>query len=187
MDRVDIIDPKSRKRRFAILRRFGANERGSVAVEFVMLIFPFTLLVFAVIETCISFAAQQVMANVTDDVSRSLRTGTLLPANVSAASLRLLICNQISVLVSTGCPGLVIDLNNYATFGAVPTTIPYTATGDLNEAGFTTAAGGSSAIQSLRVFYRWPIMADFMRSRLSTIPGGKTLLISTMTWRNEPF
>lgn len=188
MSLVCIKDPEVHKvRRFGILKRFKADSRGSTAIEFSMLILPFTLLVFAVIETCISFAAQQIMANVTDDISRDIRTGQLKPTAITAASLRTSICDGISVLVSTGCPGLEVDLKAYANFSAVPTTIPYTASGDLNTSGFTTAPGGPQSINSLRVFYRWPIMTDFMRIYLSTIPDGKTLLYATMTWKNEPY
>ena len=72
-------------------------------------------------------------------------------------------------------------------FRDVPTEIPYTPAGDINSSGFAITPGGPSTINSLRVFYRWPIMTDFMRGKLSTLPDGKTLLYSTMTWRNEPF
>lgn len=170
-----------------LIRRFGADRRGSVAIEFVMLILPFTLLVFAVIETCISFAAQQIMANATDDLSRSLRTGKIKPADATPAGIRDAICNEIEVLVSAGCPGLEIDLRAYANFASVPTTIPYTPAGDVDTSGFVIAPGDALTVNSLRVFYRWPIMTDFMRSRLSTLPDGKTLLYSTMTWRNEQY
>ena len=94
---------------------------------------------------------------------------------------------DIDVLVASGCPGLVIDLKTYANFAAVPTTIPYLPNGDINTAGFAVTPGGPLAIESLRVFYRWPVMTDFMRSRLSTLPDGKTLLYSTLTWKNEPY
>jgi Flp pilus assembly protein TadG len=177
----------TRKRRKGVIRRFGADKRGSVAIEFVMLIMPFTLLVFAIIETCISFAGQQIMANITDDLARSLRTGQLRAAEATPVEVRRLICEQIQVLVTSGCPGLLVDLKEYATFSAVPTAIPYTAAGDINTAGFAITPGGASTINSLRVFYRWPIMTDLMRGKLSTLPDGKTLLYSTMTWRNEPF
>jgi Flp pilus assembly protein TadG len=177
----------TKKKRWGVVRRFGADKRGSVAIEFVMLILPFTLLVFAVIETCISFAGQQIMSNITDDLARSLRTGQLRAAQATPTEVRRLVCEQIGVLVTTGCPGLELDLKEYATFSLVPTTIPYTAAGDINTADFAITPGGSSSINSLRVFYRWPIMTDFMRGKLSTLPDGKTLLYSTMTWRNEPF
>jgi hypothetical protein len=54
-----------------------ATKEGSTAIEFTMLAIPFSMLVFAVLESCISFAAQQVMANAADDVARQFRTGQI--------------------------------------------------------------------------------------------------------------
>ena len=177
----------SKAKRFGVIKRFRSDKRGSVAIEFAMLAMPFAMLVFAVLETCISFAAQQVMANATDDIARNLRTGKLKPNAVTSASMFTLVCDNISILVTAGCPELVIDLKQYPTYAAVPKTIPLLANGDLNQAGFTTTPGGPNTINSMRVFYRWPIMTDFMRAYLSSIPNGKTLLYTTMTWKNEGY
>ena len=71
---------KARRPRF--FARFLRDRRGSTAMEFAMLAVPFALLVFAILESCISFAGQEVMANITDDVARQLRTGQLRAADV---------------------------------------------------------------------------------------------------------
>ena len=42
-----------------------------------MIALPFFLLIFAMIEVSLSFTAQQVMANATDDIARQLRTGEI--------------------------------------------------------------------------------------------------------------
>ena len=39
----------------------------------------------------------------------------------------------------------------------------------------------------LRVFYRWPVITDFMSKAMSNLKGGKTLHFATVTWQNEPF
>ena len=66
------------RRRFRIFSRFCRDRDGSTVIEFGMLALPFLLLLFAILETCISFAAQQLMANATDDVARQIRTGHVL-------------------------------------------------------------------------------------------------------------
>jgi Flp pilus assembly protein TadG len=175
------------KKRFALLRRFGMDERGSNAIEFAILIFPFTLMMFAVIETGVSFAAQQILSNATDDVARGLRVNTITQAQATPAAIRDAICDEISILVAAGCPELAIDLREYPSFGAVPLTIPRTGTGDLNTAGFQITPGAGGTINNIRVFYRWTVYADFMRKYLAELPGGKTLLFSTLTWQNEPY
>ncbi|TIV05752.1 MAG: pilus assembly protein, partial [Mesorhizobium sp.] len=92
---------------------FFSDRRGSTAMEFAMLAIPFALLVFAILESCISFAGQEVMANVTDDVARQLRTGQLQRSNVTEASIKQLICSRLEIMVAKDCPGLLVDLREY--------------------------------------------------------------------------
>lgn len=184
-------------KRFRFLRRFVKDERGSNALEFTMLIFPFTLMMFAVIESGISFAAQQIMSNAADDVARGLRVNTLIPSirpdgstptpPEIAAKVKEMICDEISVLVTAGCPGLAIDLRTYAKFEDVPVLLGRKSDGDIELTGFHIVPGGAGDINSIRVAYRWPVIADFMRKYLAELPDGKTLLFSTLTWRNEPY
>ncbi|NWN27536.1 pilus assembly protein, partial [Escherichia marmotae] len=48
--------------------------------------------------------------------------------------------------------------------------------------------GGAGTINQLRIFYRWPILTDLMKTRIASIKSqGKTLLFSTATWQNEPY
>jgi Flp pilus assembly protein TadG len=171
-------------RRF--LKRFIKDERGSAAIEFAMLALPFFALMFAILESGLSFTAHQVMANSVEDLARDLRTGVLKKADASPAVVRARICNDMKVLVTAGCPGLYIDLKSYATYGAVPTTVPYAA-GDLNISGFAITPGDPDTINQLRVFYKWPIYTNYIAKKLADLPNGKTLLFSTLTWRNEYF
>src|SRR5690606_34250060 len=99
------------------LRRFVNNAKGSIAIEFAALAIPFSLLVFAILESCISFAAQQVLSNVADDVARQFRTGQI-KQGISEADFREMICDRLEIIVTDGCPGLEIDLRNFTTFAA---------------------------------------------------------------------
>ena len=168
-------------------RRFTKDRRGSTAIEFVLLIFPFTLMMFAVIETGLSFAAQQVMSNAADDVSRSFRVGELRAETISENDVWGLVCNEMSFLVQGACPGLQVDLQTYDDFSDIPLGIPRDEEGALDTSGFDYTPGGAGSINQIRVFYSWPVYLDFMRKYLSEMPDGKTLLYSTLTWKNEPF
>lgn len=170
-------------------RRFGRDDGGSVVIEFGVLIVPFCLLVFAILESCIAFAAQQVLANATDDVAREFRTGRVKPADVIADPLLVSkkICAKLEVLVSAGCPELEVDLQTFATFKeAADRRVPF-KDGDIDTTDFSIEPGRSGSKNQLRVFYRWPVMTDFMRKSMSNLKGGKTLLYATVTWQNEPF
>jgi Flp pilus assembly protein TadG len=174
-------------RRPSLFARFRTNRRGTVAIEFALIALPFFLMIFAIIEVSLSFAAEEVMANATDDISRQLRTGQLKAADVSGTKLKTLICGKL-LMPAAGCPDLFVDLQTYTAFNKVPLTLPLTSDGDVNSTGFKNAPGNASTINQLRVFYRWPVLTDLMKTRIESIKGqGKTLLFSTATWRNEPY
>ena len=58
-----------------LVRRFFRARGGATAIEFVILALPFSALIFAILESCVSFAAQQLISNATDDIARQIRTG----------------------------------------------------------------------------------------------------------------
>jgi Flp pilus assembly protein TadG len=168
--------------------RFLGNGSGSVAIEFTALAIPFSLLIFAILESCISFAGQQVLANAADHVARQLRTGQIKESAMTEAELRKVICADLSIIVASGCPGLEVDLREYASFeDAAKVRVKLTADQDIDTTGFAVNPGPSMSINMLRVFYRWPVMTDFMRKSMSNLKGGKTLHFATITWQNEPF
>jgi Flp pilus assembly protein TadG len=170
------------------LRRFSRSHEGSTGIEFTMLAIPFSMLVFAILETCISFAAQEVMTNATDDVARQLRTGQLLAKNVTKASLEKAICDRMEIMVAKGCPDLVVDLREFPTFAAAAAVkVKLTSDKDIDTTGFDVKPGKALTKNMLRVFYRWPVITDFMSKAMSNLKGGKTLHFATVTWQNEPF
>lgn len=169
--------------------RFLRNRSGSTAVEFTLLSFPFAVLVFAILESCISFAGQQVMSNATDDIARQLRTGQLKPGpGFDETILKQMICDRLEIIVAEGCPGLEVDLREYDTFEkAAAVRIKLTSDGDLDTSDFDVDPGLSMSKNMLRVFYKWPVITDFMAKLVSNLKGGKTLHFATVTWQNEPF
>ena len=169
--------------------RFTRNRDGSTAIEFTALALPFAALVFAILESCISFAAQEVMANATDDVARRLRTGQLRAAEVTEASLKQAICDRLDIVATQECPSnLLVDLREFPTFADAATVkIKLTADGDIDTTGFDVKPGKSLSKNMLRVFYKWPVITDFMRKAMSNLKGNRTLHFASTTWQNEPF
>ena len=192
-------DSGSPRKRRSILSRFVRDRSGATAIEFTMLAIPFSLLVFAILESCISFAGQQVLANAADDVARQLRTGQIKVAAglepealaVEREELWRKICDRLEIIVAKDCPGLKIDVRKVDTFAeAAALRIVYgTGSGGrtLAESNFTFEPGQAQSKNVLRVFYEWPVITDFMRSRMSNLADGKTLHFATVTWQNEPF
>jgi Flp pilus assembly protein TadG len=183
--------PLAAERYRHLASRFLSDSSGSTAIEFAKLALPFAVLVFAILETCISFAGQQVIANATDNVARQLRTGQIKVADLTEAKLRQLICDQVEVIVAAGCPGLAVDLRSRPTFAELA-ALPMPLKGSGQEREIDTAdikfePGLSMSKNMLRVLYPWPVMTDVMRERMSSLKGYKTLLFATATWQNEPF
>ena len=153
-----------------------------------MLAIPFALLVFAILESCVSFAGQQVLANATDNVARMVRTGQLRSSTLTESQLKTIICAELEVMVSKGCPGLLVDLRSYTTFTeAAKVRVKLTSDGDIDITDFKVQPGKSMSKNMLRVFYKWPVMTDLMRKSMSNLKGNKTLHFATVTWQNEPF
>lgn len=177
---------------------FFSDRRGSTALEFAMLAIPFALLVFAILESCISFAGQEVMANATDDIARQLRTGQLKKADVTDASIKKLICDRLAIMVATNCPGsgsnatLLVDLREYPTFADAAAAGFNIQSGEIvltgtSSTAFTVSPGLAESKNMLRVFYKWPVITDFLAKQMANLNGGKTLHFASVTWQNEPF
>ncbi|WP_411909004.1 MULTISPECIES: TadE/TadG family type IV pilus assembly protein [unclassified Mesorhizobium] len=181
------------KTRVKVRPGFFSDRRGSTAMEFAMLAIPFALLVFAILESCISFAGQEVMANVADDVARQLRTGQLQKTNVTEASIKQLICSRLEIMVAKDCPGLLVDLREYPSFADAATAGFKIVNGDIvlvqgtNSMNFTVSPGLAESINMLRVFYKWPVMTDFLAKSMANLKDGNTLHFASVTWQNEPF
>ncbi|WP_192250118.1 TadE/TadG family type IV pilus assembly protein [Mesorhizobium silamurunense] len=177
---------------------FFSDRRGSTALEFAMLAIPFALLVFAILESCISFAGQEVMANATDDIARQLRTGQLRKANVTEDSIKKLICDRLEIMVATNCPGsgsnasLLVDLREYPTFADAAAAGFNIQSGEIVLTGtssttFTVSPGLAESRNMLRVFYKWPVITDFLAKQMANLKDGRTLHFASVTWQNEPF
>ncbi|TPM39074.1 TadE/TadG family type IV pilus assembly protein [Mesorhizobium sp. B2-3-4] len=172
-------------------RRFLRDRRGSTALEFALLATPFALLVFAILESCISFASQEVMANITDDVARRLRTGQLKAADVAGDNLKNMICDRLEIIVSQDCPNqLSVDLRQYTTFADAALAGFRIQAGNVQltkngaDVPFAVTAGAAESKNMLRVFYKWPVMTDLLAQSMG---GNKTLHFASVTWQNEPF
>lgn len=161
------------------LARFLKNRSGSTAIEFTALALPFSALVFAILESCISFAGQEVLANATDDIARQMRTGQLKPADVNTPEkLHKLLCDRLEVIVAKGCPGLAFDLQQVDTFGEAANK-KWQLPPDL---------GKALTKNILRVTYDWPAITNYTHWLVTDAKRGKsTTHFAMAVWQNEPF
>lgn len=192
---------KARRHLTSLLGRFSRDAKGSTAIEFGMLILPFALLTFAILESCISFAGKQMLANAADDVARQFRTGQWQAPVTAAEKTALqekiftLVCGRMSVIVTENCPGLKIDLRHFDNFTDAAKLgyaiegkqLVLTDDGKTDTKGFVIDPGSTMSRNMLRLFYEWPIITDYMSKYMAPLADNKTVHFATMTWQNEPY
>jgi Flp pilus assembly protein TadG len=182
---ADQVSPP-RKRR---LRSFVKNREGATVIEFALLALPFSLLIFAIIESCIAFASEEYMQNITDDLARQLRTGDI-PRTETAPAFKTRFCNRFKAFAGDSCEEkIIIDLRNFPTFAQAAALRTY-----VNEdkeivvpGGVKFEPGPAQSRNILRVFYPWPVMSDIMRGSMGRLKDSARLHFATATWQNEPF
>lgn len=180
--------------------RFRRDENGGAAIEFSLLAIPFFLLIFAIIETCLTFGAEQTLNYAVDKMGRELRTGQITfatgePTDLTEEEFRARLCDELSIFFTCGADAderLFLDLQSYATFADIPTDVPVTA-GVLDSGGFGFNPGGAATINMLRAYYIRTIATDMFRPYLANIKksgGSETdhyLIVATTAYRNENY
>ncbi|ACE89240.1 MULTISPECIES: TadE/TadG family type IV pilus assembly protein [Rhizobium] len=193
--------------RFSQFRAAARSRDGAAAIEFALLAIPYFVVIFAILETFIAFAAEELVSNAVDTMSRRMRTGQITynlgrTTDMTQTQFRQAFCDEISILISCSATEastpnkLYLDVQTFATFSAIPTTIPKLSTdrySDLNTAAIKYSPGGAGTINMLRAYYRWEIITDLVRPYITTIrPSDGSmpttyLIIATAAFQNEQY
>ncbi|MBP2442894.1 TadE/TadG family type IV pilus assembly protein [Rhizobium leguminosarum] len=210
---MTVIDQKTDKARisapfrFSRFRALGRSREGAAAIEFALLAIPYFLVIFAILETFVAFAAEELVSNAVDTMSRKMRTGQITynlgrTTDMNRTQFRQAFCDEISILIrcstnEVATPSkLYVDVQTFSSFSAIPTTIPKLSTdkyADLNTAAFKYAPGGAGTINMVRAYYRWEIITDLVRPYITTIrPSDGSmprdyLIVATAALQNEQY
>jgi Flp pilus assembly protein TadG len=210
---MTVIDQKTDKARaftpfrFLRFRALARSRDGAAAIEFALLAIPYFLVIFAILETFVAFAAEELVSNGVDTMSRRMRTGQITynlgrTTDMNQAQFRQAFCDEISILVrcsasEVATPNkLYLDVQTFSTFSAIPTTIPKLSTdkyADINTAAFKYAPGGAGTINIIRAYYRWEIITDLVRPYITTIRPSdgsmpsQYLIVATAAFQNEQY
>lgn len=168
-------------------RRFADARDGASAVEFAMVAIPFLALLFGIIELAMIFLVSTSLDNATANASRTIRTGQLQSTGTaSAASFKTTICNNLGWLSSSCGGSLNVDVRTYSNFNDITLSDPI-VNKSFNSAALTFEPGGPEDIVVVRSYYQWTLFTPLLSGAVQKLNGGKTLLTSTMTFRNEPY
>jgi len=193
--------------RLRLWGRFARSKDGAAAIEFAILAVPYFLIIFAIIETFVAFAAEQLVTNAVNTLGRQLRTGQITYAlnrttDKNQVEFRRAFCAEVNIMIQCSeteisTPSkLYIDARSFTTFGAIPKAIPRKSTADCADIDPTTfkfEPGGPDTINMLRAYYRWQVITDLVRPYITTIrPSDGSLpsdflIVATTAFRNEKY
>jgi Flp pilus assembly protein TadG len=197
-----------RRPRFRLWRKLARSRDGAAAIEFAILAIPYFLIVFAIIETFVAFAAEQLVTNAVNTLGRQLRTGQItyqlnrVDTDMDVTKFRRAFCNEVNIMIQcseseiTAPSKLYIDARTFASFAAIPKTIPRVSTAsyaDIDPTSFKFTPGGPSTINMLRAYYRWQVITDLVRPYITTIrPADGSmpsdfLIVATTAFQNENY
>lgn len=169
--------------RFADFRR---DQRGVAGIEFALISPAFFFLVFVIMETAMVFVAEEVLDDSVGMAARMVRTGQIQSAGMTKEEFRALICSRARVFMDCTTSDFYVDVKTYGNFGEAGLGSPLDPDGLFVDEG-AFAIGGPNDVVVVRVYYKWSTSPIFGDITLSNIAGGKRLIGSFATFRNEPF
>lgn len=180
--------PKKFRRKF--VRRLMKSEKGSTAVEFSMVAFPFFMMMGCICETGIMlFSEYSIQAGV-QAAAREIRTGQAQTASLSAAAFKTKICAITGIVINCES-ALTVYVRPASSFTTLQSVLPnYLNVGtkpDGTPNPISYDCGGASQAAAVIATYDWEFTMPFM-SFLANLPGGnKRRLHGLAIFENEPF
>lgn len=179
------------------------DEKGAVAIEFGILAVPFFALIFAIIETSMTFFAQQVLESALQDSIREIRTGQSQTGTPwTATQFRTEICDHsFGFFNCTGANAdrLWIKVTPVSSFSAAPNQIQNPVNPSCTMASLDPATecnwraaetyddGTGSSVIIAQAYYRWPTIINVPWFSFANQAGNNRLLGAVRVFKNEPF
>jgi Flp pilus assembly protein TadG len=160
------------------LGRFARAEGGATAVEFALVLAPFLLLFFGIIELALVYFASMTLENAVVDAGREIRTGQVQTNGGDAASFKTSVCSRMTWLESGCSTALRIDVRTVATFSSSSSLATPKAT--------CWDPGGAESLVLVRAYYDWPLITPLLQAVMQTANGKRTLTFTT-AFANEPY
>jgi Flp pilus assembly protein TadG len=172
--------------RLVPVRRFLRREDGAAAIEFGIVILPFLLLMFLIMETGLVFFASQTLETVVADSARLIRTGQ--GKTFDEAAFKAEVCKRATVLFScSSARGIFVDVQSPSSYASIDRSVKYDSSGKPITQYSSAAATTAKAIVVVRLMYNWPILFPLTAKFLGDNGNGSRMLVATAAFRNEPF
>jgi Flp pilus assembly protein TadG len=176
-----------------VIRGFRRDDQGVTAIEFGLVAMPFFALLFAIIETALTFWTTQVLETAVSNASRQIYTGQFQTANTGttdptqlATKFRDEVCKSIVALFA--CSSVKVDVRSFASFPSQNAAPPITTDKQFDSANFGKyEAPGANQIVVVRAAVEYPVFVSMLNPNQANLANGNRLLMGTATFRTEPF
>ena len=172
----------------ACWERFARARGGAAAVEFALMSIPFFLLLFGVIELSLIFLLSTTLDNAAGEVGRRIRTGELqTQGGATPQSFKTAICDTLGWLKGDCQKNLYVDVRTYQSFQVAGTQQAPIKDNVFDPSSFQFQLGQQNSVVVVRAYYKWPFMTPLISKAMGQFSDGSTVLVSTVTFRNEPY
>lgn len=179
------------------LARFSGDARGTVAVEWALLMMPFFAILGAIIDVSVTSWVSQNLNNAVSDAARTIQTGKFQEENKGNADtkdvlskFREKICapNGNVRLYFISCDRLKVQVQTYSKMGDGKTDSPVdSATREWSSNfGNTYTSPDPSTITVMQVAAKYPVWLNILNVT-PTFADGSRLLQSTVVLKTEPY
>lgn len=179
-----------RRRLFFGTRRLRGDKRGTTAIEFAIVAPAVIGIIITIAENGVFLLAQHVLDTAVQDASRKILTGETQNSGFSAAQFKTDVCSRVSSLMNCS-NGVYLDVRNYQNNPAPYPTKPIDSSNVFDPSGFTYDPGGPNCIIVVRaaIAYRGftPLPIPGSIPPPPELASGQHLLMSTASFRNEPY
>lgn len=167
--------------------RWQRDCQGATAIEFALVVMPFTLIVVAIIELAMVFTANSLLQGASQDAVRLIRTGQvqdIADPDAAQAFLRQAMCDHIPVAL-IDCQDIQFSVQTLDSFSSANTNIQYDEDGNLVQAEFDT--GGAGDIFMMQVLYYHPLLTPLIGQFFADSAGNTKLMTATIVMETEPY
>jgi len=174
------------------MKRYRDARDGATAVEFAILLIPFSAMLFAIIELGIIFFIQATMGNAMQQAARDIRTGQFQDSGGFASAFESLICDNMAGLGD--CSSIRVDVVTSPTGRFEPDMLNPTPTSDPADPdapppmlASTYVDTGPRAVVVVRVQYYHDLAFPGEYTKLANASGNTRIIETVTAFRNEPF
>jgi len=172
------------------MRRLRRNRKGSAAIEFALVAPVFFAMLFAIMETAMTFLAGQVLENGLQSSARLMFTHQAADTNMTQKAFTDDLCSRVSMLFDCSQLRVNVSISNE---GAPITLMSPIQNGKfVDNFNYQNPQANTGLNQTVVVsaFYQWPLIVTQLGFNLANIDrgtaNGKYLLASTAAFRVEP-